>query len=96
MLYNLTMFDINEIAIVAAVTVTTVVFTVVGIQLILILKDVRVIVKKINTLSTNLEHFGINVSSGYSELVGFITGFKKVLHVIDLVSEKNAKHSKKS
>jgi hypothetical protein len=90
------MFDINEITIVAAVTVTTVIFTVVGIQLILILKDLRKIVKKVNVLSVHLEQFGINVSSGYSELIGFLVGFKKVLHVIDVVADKNAKHTKKT
>lgn len=89
------MFDINQIAIVAAVTVTTVVFTVVGIQLILILKDVRSIVKKINTLSMQLEHFGLNVSSGYSEMIGFVVGMKKILNVVDLLTEKHAKRSKK-
>jgi hypothetical protein len=90
------MFDINEIAIVAAITVTTVVFTVVCIQLILILRDIRVIVKKMSNLTNHLESFGFNVTSGYSEAVGFLVGFKKVFKVLELLAEKNAKHAKKA
>lgn len=88
------MFDINEIAIVSAVTVTTVVFTVVGIQLILILRDVRVIVKKMTYLSTHLEGLGLNIVSGYSEAIGFLVGFKKIFRVLELVAEKNDKRKK--
>ena len=89
------MFDINQVAIVAAVTVTTVIFTVVGIQLILILKDVRAIVKKVNAVSTQLEQFGLNVSSGYNELIGFAVGIKKLAGIIDVLTEKHAKRTKK-
>ncbi len=88
------MFDINEIAIVAAVTVTTVIFTVVGIQLILILRDVRVIVKKMTQLTSHLESFGMNMTSGYSEAIGFLVGFKKIFRALELVAEKNDKRKK--
>lgn len=88
------MFDVNQIAIVAAITVTTVVFTVVGIQLILILKDIRSIVKKLHNISDRLESFGVSVGTGYSEIAGFLVALKKIAGVVDLLQEKNAKRSK--
>lgn len=90
------MFDTTQILIVAAVTIMTVVLTIIGIQLIFILKDVRRIIHRADNLMDSLEAVGLNVSHGYGEVIGFITGVKKILNVVDYIStseDNGKKHS---
>jgi hypothetical protein len=82
------MIDTSQILIVAAITVMTVLITVLGIQLIFIFKDVRQILKRVNTMTAELEKMGMNLSGSYTEILGFVGSVKKLLSVLDYVSER--------
>lgn len=85
------MIDTSQILIIAAITVMTVLITVIGIQLIFVLREVRQILKKVNTITSQLEDIGMGLSGSFSEVVGFVGGIKKLLQVIDYVSDGRKK-----
>ena len=65
---------------------------VVGIQLIFILKDLRVTIKKVNAIIEGFEKVGMSVEHGFSEVTGFLHGAKSLLKIVDIIhSKKNGK-----
>ncbi len=90
------MFDPGQILIVTAISIMTIILTVIGVQLIFILRDFRRIMNKANNALNALEGFGISLTSGTAELIGFVAGVKKVLSVMEHLSEREkAKNGKK-
>ena len=87
------MTDTTQLLLIAAITVMTVILTIIGIQLIFVLRDVRAVLAKFNTIAEEFEKIGLDVGHGYSELMGFVSGFKKLFFVINLLSKKK-KHKK--
>ena len=85
------MLDSSQILIVAAVTIMTAILTIVGIQLILVLKEVRQGLKRINGIVDSVEKIGFSVTHGSTEILGFMTGVKKLFSIIDVITE----HTKK-
>jgi hypothetical protein len=83
--------DTTQILLMSAITILTVILTIVGIQLIFILRDARVMLTKLNSMVNELQKMGINVTHGYSDILGFFSGVKNVLSVIDAVSKKTKK-----
>ena len=90
------MVDVSQIFIIAAITVMTIILSIIGVQLIVILKDFRIILRRVNNISEQIEKIGFNIGQGYSEVIGFVSGVKKLLMVVDQLSEKKRlKHGKK-
>lgn len=80
--------DQTQLILSVALTVSTVILVIVGVQLILVLKDLRKILKKVNTVFDALEKFGLSLNHGFSEVYGFIAGFKTIFKIIDLFHKK--------
>ncbi len=78
---------------IAAITIMTVILTIVGVQLIFILKDARILLQRINSIVEEFEKIGLSMGQGYSEILHFVSGFKKVFYFMDLLSKKR-KHKK--
>lgn len=87
------MTDTTQLLLIAAITIMTVLLTVIGIQLIFLLREVRALLAKFNTITSEFEKVGLDMSHGYSEIMGFVTSFKKLFFIIDLLSKKK-KHKK--
>lgn len=85
------MLDSSQILIIAAITIMTAILTVIGAQLILVLKDIRKLLSRVNAIIDTVEQVGFNITHGSAEIIGFITGVKKMLTVIDTVSERSKK-----
>ncbi|HLL60300.1 MAG TPA: hypothetical protein VK338_01155 [Candidatus Nitrosocosmicus sp.] len=83
--------DTTQILLISAVTIMTIILTIVGIQLIFILRDVRILLTKVNNMVHDFEKLGSNFTHGYSEVLGFFSGVKNIFHLIDTLS----KHKKK-
>lgn len=82
------MIDINQVLIVSAITVMTVLLTVLGIQLIFVLKDLRHTLRRANTILDELEKIGSGISGGYSQIAGFVSGASKMFQVVEMLSKK--------
>lgn len=81
------MIDTSQILIIAAITVMTVLLTVIGIQLIFILRDIRDILKKVKNITNEFESLGFGISGSFGEVLGFFAGAKKLFEVIDHVTK---------
>ncbi len=88
------MIDISQVLIASAITVMTVILTIVGIQLILFLRELSKTMKRINGIVDELEKIGMHVGHGAGELVGFVSGIKGFIKIVDLLSKKK-KNDKK-
>lgn len=88
------MIDTTQIILISVITVITIILTVVGIQLIFVLKELRIFLARANTVGEQLEKIGINVSHGYSELIGFFHGLKSFFKVLNLLTKDKDKNDK--
>ncbi len=89
------MIDPGQVLIISAITVMTVLLTIIGVQLIFVLRDLHGILKTVNRIVFEFEKIGMSVTHGYSEITGFVTGVKKMFDVVDFVAKNkksNAKH----
>lgn len=88
------MIDSSQIFLISAIAVSTTVLTIVGIQLIKVLIELRILLKKINSIVLELEKVGLNVGHGFGEVAGFITGMKNVFMFLDILKRKKKKNGK--
>lgn len=85
------MNDSTQIIFISAITIMTLVLTIVGIQLIFILKELRTFLIKANNIIKELEKLGGSISHGYSEIIGFFYGLRNFFKILDLISKKKDK-----
>jgi len=83
--------DQTQIILNIALTLSTTFLIIIGVQLIFLLRDLRKITKKIITVIESLEKFGLSLEHGFSEILGFVAGFKTILKLTDLLKKKNGK-----
>jgi len=67
---------------------TTLFLAVVGVQLILTLVEFRKTLKKMNRVIDGFESAGINLGTSISEMGGFVSGFKSIVRLFELVDAK--------
>lgn len=85
--------DTTQLLLSATLIVTTVFLIVVGIQLIFVLRELRSALKKVNLIVEGFEKIGVGIEHSYNEIVGFLSGFKSLLKIIDAITHrKNGKH----
>jgi hypothetical protein len=89
------MVDTTQIILISAITVMTVILTVVGIQLIFVLKELRAFLSSANNIIDQLEKIGMNVGHGYSEVIGFFSGLRSLFKILDLLAKKKEKNHEK-
>ena len=85
------MIETSQILIIAAVIIMTVLLTVISIQLVFVLRDFRRFLQKTNKIIDDVEHIGSGLTNGYAEIVGFITGIKKIADIIEFTTKKKHK-----
>lgn len=90
------MTDPNQIIIISATTIMTVLLTIIGVQLVFVLRDLRKLLTRANNIMDEFEKIGSGLSQGYSEVTAFVSGIGKLLQVVDLVtkSKKKDKHDR--
>ncbi len=86
--------DTPQLLLSVALTVSTILLVVVGIQLIFILKELRLVLKKINEIIAAFEKVGVSVEHGFSEVLGFFSGIKTLFKLINILQTKKDGKSK--
>lgn len=89
------MIDTFQLLIISAVIVMTVLLTIISVQLVFVLKDLRKFLVNANQIIEEFNKVGTGLTSGYHELVGFISGVKKIIEVIDFTTKKRHKDNEK-
>ena len=84
--------DTIQILLLIVLVISTIFLTVVGIQLTLVLFELRKTLSNVNKIIKGFDSIGVGLQHGIGEATGFINGFKTILKVIDLY--KSAKNDK--
>src|SRR3989339_1525909 len=79
--------DTTQLLLTIVLTLSTIFSVVIGIQLILVLKELRKTLKNVNLIIQGFESIGLGLEHGMSEVVGFLNGFKAVYHALDIFSK---------
>lgn len=87
------MVDITQILLTIVVTVLTLLLTVVGIQIIYILREFRKTIKKMNKILDDSGLISETVSKQISSFSGLITGITSGLSILNFFKRKNPPHS---
>lgn len=80
--------DPTQILFTVVLTISAIFLVIVGIQLIFVLKELRLGLKKINKIIENFEKIGASFDQGIAEIMGFITAVKSVIKLVDLLHKK--------
>ncbi len=86
--------DTTQLLLTVVLTVTTILLIVIGIQLVFVLKELRKTLTKVNEIITNFEKVGVSVEHSFSEITGFVSGFKTIFKVLDFIHAKKSTRSK--
>jgi len=89
------MLDTSQILVVAAITIMTVTLTIIGVQLIFVLKELSVLLRRINNIVEEVEKIGFNIGHSYSEMMGFVSGVKNLFLLTDFLARKKKKKNDK-
>lgn len=85
------MIDTTQLLLISAITIMTILFTVVGIQLIIILRDLRTLLSRVNGIMSEFEKVGGSLTHSYSEVLGFFSGVKNLFLLVDTLTKKRKK-----
>lgn len=80
--------DTIQILLLVVLSLTTIILTVVGIQLFLLITEARKTLKNANKIIGHFESVGVGLEQGVGEMVGFVNGFKLVLKALEIFSHK--------
>ncbi len=86
--------DATQLLLTLVLTITAVLFVIIGVQLIFLLKELRKTLKGINTIIQGFESMGVGLNHGAAEIVGFFNGFKSLIKLFDLFGDKKNEKSK--
>ncbi|OGK52647.1 hypothetical protein A2966_02275 [Candidatus Roizmanbacteria bacterium RIFCSPLOWO2_01_FULL_41_22] len=86
--------DTLQILLVIVLSLTTLILTIVGIQLMFVLTEARSALKKLNKIIHSFDTVGMNLHQGLGEIAGFINGIKSVIKILEVTSSKKNESSK--
>ena len=80
--------DTTQILLAITLSVTTLFLIIVGIQVVLLLRELRETARKANVIVESFERVGMGMESGFNEVVGFLGGIKSVFKILDVLKKK--------
>lgn len=80
--------DTVQILLIIVLVLTTIFLAVVGVQLTLTLIETRKALKNANKIIQGFETTGIQLNKGVTEIGGFVTGFKSVMRLLEVIATK--------
>ncbi len=80
--------DTTQLLLIIILSISCILLTIIGIQLIFVLKDLRQTIKRINKIVDGFESLGVGLDHGLGEVVGFFNGFKTVAKALEIVHHK--------
>ncbi len=80
--------DTTQILLAVTLSVTTIFLVIVGIQVVLLLREIRETLRRTNNIIEGFERVGMGVESGFNEVVGFFSGIKSVFRILDTFKKK--------
>lgn len=90
------MVDYTQVIILSVTVGITILLTIIGVQLIIILQRVRRLLDRVDMVTGHVEKLGMSLSGGYMEILGFIAGVGKLFRVVDTIASSRKKTTNKS
>ncbi len=81
--------DTIQILLIIVLSISTVFLTVVGIQLVIVLKAFKKTLDNVNKVVNGFDAIGVGLKHGIGEATGFLNGFKTILKIVDLYRKKS-------
>lgn len=83
------MVDTTQILLYTVVVALTILLIVIGIQVFLILKEIKKMLEKANKMMDDATKLTGSISSSFHEISGFASGIKTVFKVFDVFNKKD-------
>lgn len=77
-----------QVLLIITLGTTTVFSVVIGIQLVLVLKELKKTLATVNKITYGFESIGVGLEKGFEEISGFMNGFKALFKLFELISPK--------
>ena len=77
-----------QVLLIITLGTTTVFSVVIGIQLVLVLKELKKTLATVNKITNGFESIGVGLEKGFEEISGFMNGFKALFKLFELISPK--------
>ncbi len=84
-----------QIVIIAALSISTVLITIIGIQIIFLIRDVHRVVNRTNVITTGLMHMTSVLERSLAEMTNLAGGAKFVIGLVTKLIGEKGKHGKK-
>jgi len=86
--------DTTQLLLIITLGTTTVFSVIIGIQLIIVLKELQKTLFNVNKIISGFESIGLGLEHGFGEVAGFLNGFKAILKVFELFGGKKNEKSR--
>jgi len=83
--------DTLYIAIIASLSIATILLTIIGIQTIFLLKEIRIVTKRANNLSLGLINISQTIERSLKEMNNLAEGVKVVTSIVGRITKKDKK-----
>jgi len=80
--------DSTQLLLTIILTVSTILAIIIGIQLILVLKELRQTLLNVNKIVSGLESVESEIEHEFSEVLGFIKGIGNIIKIVDNINRK--------
>lgn len=84
--------DVTQIILSITLIVTTVFLVLIGVEVVKLLRQIRTILSRADTVVDHFERMGTSVEGGFNEVVGFFGGLKSVFKIMEFF--QNKKHGR--
>lgn len=80
--------DTIQILLLIVLSISTIFLTIVGVQLVLVLLELKKALTSINKIIKGFDSIGVGLQHGLGEATGFINGFKTIMKIVDLYNNR--------
>jgi hypothetical protein len=80
--------DTTQLLLTVVLGVSTILLIIIGIQLIFVLREIRLNLKRINEIIGGFEKLGLSLEHNFSEVFGFFTALKTLFKTLELLTNK--------
>lgn len=89
--HHINMTETVQVLLIAVITVLTIILTIIGIQVVYILKEFRRMVENVNKILADAGKVSEGMSSSFAEITGVASGIRTVLGIFNLFARKGKK-----
>lgn len=86
--------DTTQLLLIIVLAISCVLLTIVGIQVIFVLRELKATLKRVNNVVDGFESLGVGLDHGLTEVVGFFNGFKSIAKALEIVHQHKKTNDK--